>query len=175
MDEKCKQYTIDGREGIDELSFLNAVQPLVIALLKQKKSNKVLHGSCVWYGGSSACFFTSRYRNCNPPPDPVLATTNVEEVYRNAVDRILENRDRCQMCGSGYSFRSVVKLDIHTQVYKPLYIPLPEELAAKKAIINLKNKDDQCFKWCVTRALNPDEKHAERITKELQRQAERLD
>ena len=38
------------------------------------------------------------------------------------------------------------------------YIPLPKFLAAKKAIVNLKNEDDECFKWAITRALNPVEK-----------------
>ena len=38
------------------------------------------------------------------------------------------------------------------------YIPLFKFLAAKKAIINLKNDDDECFKWAITRALNPVEK-----------------
>ena len=55
--------------------------------------------------------------------------------------------------------------------YEPLggsyYIPLPAFLAAKKAIINLKNEDDECFKWVITRALNPVEKHSERIDKIL--------
>ena len=37
-------------------------------------------------------------------------------------------------------------------------IPLPGFLAAKKAIINLKNEDDECFKWAIIRALNPLEK-----------------
>jgi len=63
-------------------------------------------------------------------------------------------------------------------VYKPLrgnsYIPLPKELANKKAIINLKNNDNLCFKWTVTRALNPVDKNAERIDKNLQKQAEEL-
>ena len=63
-------------------------------------------------------------------------------------------------------------------IYKPLkgssYIPLPPVLANKKAIINMKNEDDQCFKWCVARALNPTDKDQERITKELRIQAEKL-
>ena len=62
--------------------------------------------------------------------------------------------------------------------YKPLkgssYIPLPEYLANKKAIINMKNEDEECFKWCVTRALNPVEEHSYRITKELIKQSEEL-
>ena len=42
-------------------------------------------------------------------------------------------------------------------------IPLPGFLSAKKAIINLKNEDDECFKCAITRALNPLEKNSERI------------
>ena len=62
-------------------------------------------------------------------------------------------------------------LDLHTVKYEPLggssYITLPKFLAAKKKIINLKNEDDKCFKWAVTRALNPVENHPERIDSEL--------
>ena len=47
------------------------------------------------------------------------------------------------------------------------YIPLPDFLAGMKAIINLKNEDDECFKWAITRALNPLEKHSERIDRQL--------
>ena len=54
------------------------------------------------------------------------------------------------------------------------YIPLPKYLADKKALINLKNDDDQCFKWAVTRAINPVEKNAERIGKKLRAKADTL-
>ena len=33
----------------------------------------------------------------------------------------------------------------------------------RKPVINLKNEDEQCFKWCVMRALNPGDKNFERI------------
>ena len=59
-----------------------------------------------------------------------------------------------------------LSLDLHIVKYEPLggssYIPLPGFLAAKKAIINLKNEDDECFKWTITRALNPVEIDSER-------------
>ena len=42
------------------------------------------------------------------------------------------------------------------------YIPLPKELANKKAIINMENGDNQCFLWCVLRALNPNGHNSER-------------
>ena len=39
----------------------------------------------------------------------------------------------------------------------------------------MKNNDQQCFKWCITRACNPVEIHSERMTKILEKQAEKLD
>ena len=51
--------------------------------------------------------------------------------------------------------------------YKPLggssYIELPELLAKTKAVINLNNKDNQCFMWAITRASNMTDNHPERI------------
>ena len=56
--------------------------------------------------------------------------------------------------------------------YKPLrgetWILLPKELANKKAIIDMQNKDNKCFLWCVLRALNPRKKNnPQRLDKEL--------
>jgi len=92
---------------------------------------------------------------------------------------MLENMASYQLRGSNWRFKSVGKFDINTIPYKPLkgssYIPLPPFLAAKKAIINMKNDDDECFKWCATRALNAVDYHPERITETLKQQAEELD
>ena len=35
----------------------------------------------------------------------------------------------------------------------------------------MKNDDNECFKWCITRALNPIDKNQGRITKELVEQS----
>src|SRR5688572_11220697 len=108
----------------------------------------------------------------------ILDSTDVSEIYNNAKDKIIESMATFQMRGSNWRLRAVQKLDINTVVYKPLkgssYIPLPKCLASKKGIINMKNEDEECFKWCVTRALNPVEEHLERITKELIKQSEEL-
>ena len=71
-----------------------------------------------------------------------------------------------------------MSLDLHTVKYEPLdgssYIPLPSFLAAKKAIVNLKNDDDDCVKRAITRALNPVEKNSERIDQNLREKSEVL-
>ena len=68
-----------------------------------------------------------------------------------------------------------LSLDVHFTDHLPLrgsaYIELPKELKNKKAVINMKNEDQQCFKWCVTRALNPVNKDPQRITKLLREQS----
>ena len=51
--------------------------------------------------------------------------------------------------------------------YQPLggssYIELPKDVYDTKAIVNVKNQDQECFKWSVLAALHPAEHHAERI------------
>ena len=70
-------------------------------------------------------------------------------------ETVLESLAKFQRHRSNWSF----SLDLHTLKYEPLggssYIPLPTFLAVKKEIINLKNEDDEYFKWAITRALNP--------------------
>lgn len=106
-----------------------------------------------------------------------LEGTDVDDLYNTMVDRVLESLATFQMQGSNWTFRSIISLEIDTVAYEPLrgnyYIPLPKALASKKAIINMKNKDNECFNWCVTRVLNPVERDAERISKILRVQAEK--
>ena len=44
-----------------------------------------------------------------------------------------------------------------------------------KGLINLKNKDIECFKWCHVRLLNPQNKDADRIKKQDKKILETLD
>ena len=44
-----------------------------------------------------------------------------------------------------------------------------------KGLINIKNKDDECFKWCHVRFINPTNSHPERINKQDKEIAKTLD
>ena len=100
-----------------------------------------------------------------------LDGTDEKEIYDMMVERILEKISIFQSGGSGWRLHSIIKLELHTISYNPLrgetWIPLPKELADKKAIINMKNEDNNCFLWCVLRALNPKDNHPERLDKKL--------
>ena len=44
-----------------------------------------------------------------------------------------------------------------------------------KGLINLKNKDTECFKWCHVRFISPQSKECERINKQDKKIPETLD
>ena len=53
-------------------------------------------------------------------------------------------------------------------------IPTPRpapKLAAKKALVNVKNTDQMCFKWAVLSALFPAGKDAQRLSKYVEHEA----
>jgi len=96
----------------------------------------------------------------------VLESTNKNELWSLLVEQVLEDLAKFQMNRSGWTFHAIVALDIHTIEYEPLngssWVPLPKFLASKKALISMKNTDNQCFKWCIARALNPAKKEIEK-------------
>ena len=82
--------------------------------------------------------------------------------------------------GSGWVIDGVNSDYINVANYKPLkglsYIELPTELRnSAKGLVNLKNKDDECFRWCHIRHLNLQNVHPQRIKKDDKQYIEKLD
>ena len=82
--------------------------------------------------------------------------------------------------GSGWTIQSVDGHYINLTKYQPIrgssYIQLPVELRnPAKGLINLKNKDNECFRWCHIRYLNPQGKDPQRIKKSDKEYIEKLD
>ena len=94
-----------------------------------------------------------------------LESTNVEKLIDKCVKKIIEDLEIFQKNGSGWYFKEVVQLEIHTVEFNPTkgssYIPLPDWISNKKAIVNIENKDEKCFLWCILRYLNPRDRNKE--------------
>ena len=178
----AKQYTIDGETfSGDPKTFLLAVKPTLLQFLNEHRNIKLkLILKCVM---SKTDIATGEVEYSNghfvSKVEIILQGTNLDELYQKMTGKMLESLAAYQMQGSNWIFDSIIALEVHTVKYEPLrgssYIKLPDVLAKKKAIINMKNKDDECFKWCVTRALNPVTRDGERLTKILRKQSEKLD
>ena len=97
-----------------------------------------------------------------------LESTGVKEILAAMINKILEQIGDYQRNGSGWYFKEVVRLEIHTVDYKPMrgssYIPLPDFIMKKKAIINIQNRDKKCFLWSVLRYLHPANRDEHRLT-----------
>ncbi len=105
---------------------------------------------------------------------------NFDDEYNAMRERVLRNLAKFQKEGSGWRLHSITKLIVSVVRYEPLAgskytTPLPKRLAGKKAIVNMQNRDNECFKWAITRTLNPKKDIPHRVTRELRQQAEKYD
>ena len=108
----------------------------------------------------------------------LVGTNDTEETQGIMREKMLKSFSEYQRRGSGWRLRRVTQLEIHIGEFRPLrgkkHVPLPKSIANKKAIINMKNDDNECFKWAVTRALNPTNTHPKRISSKLKEQSKEL-
>ena len=169
------QYVIEARAGYDAQSFMRDVRRVVINLLRKNRRIKVkliLRCNMEKISLSTGDVITEQ-APFHSKAEINLEGTDADDLYDAMTDRVLESMATFQMRDSNWTFKYIISLEIHTVAYEPLkgnsYIPLPNKLAQKKAIINMKNEDDTCFTWSVLRALNPVESNAERIDKDLKK------
>ena len=109
----------------------------------------------------------------------IFTGTDLQEAYQQMSREIVNEFDTYQGQKSGLVLEVVEQLNVTLSKLEPLggssYIPLPPAIKNKKALINLKNKDNMCFKYAVARFLHPVSKDAERVTKELREQTNNFD
>ena len=172
-----RRWTISGEGHITPEDFLNSVRDGVKEAVDgvdgPKKAYAVLKCVLVKHNLKTGDRIFSDF---NGHSKTHTVTAELGETYEEMKDKMLESLVKYQKEGSGWQLYSIKGLDISVVKFNPLdgsgYNKLPPLIAKKKAVINMRNDDDQCFKWAVTRALNPVGKNPDRITKELRKQAE---
>ena len=175
-----REYIIDGRTGYGPQRFFESVRDLLIKILQENKNTKTkmifickMQRTDLKTGEIieiDADFHSEIEKN--------LAETDENKLLDKMIARIAEVFANFHQSGSNWVFQRVNQLEFHFANWKPIsgstFIPLPVKIKNKKALINPKYEDNQCFKWCVARALNPVDKNPNRITKELIEQAKSL-
>ena len=174
-----REYIIDGRAGYGPQRCFEAVRNLLIKILQDKNTKTKMILICKMQRTDlktgeiieiDADFHSEIEINLEKDENKLLD---------KMIARIGEVLANFQQSGSNWVFQRVNQLEIHMADWKPIrgssFIPLPAKIKNKVAVINMQNEDNQCFKWCVARALNPVEKNPNRITQELRDQSKRLD
>ena len=110
-----------------------------------------------------SAFFSSK-------PQTIINNLEIAESLQSSKQQILNFVAVWVSEGSGWTIQSVDNHYLNIVKYKPMngssYIQLPQELRnSAKGLINMQNKDNECFRWCHIRYLNPQIKDPQRIKK----------
>ena len=85
--------------------------------------------------------------------EAVYIGNDIELLADRHVTKLVSEFEECVMKGSGWYFIRVSGLEVRVNKHRPLhgggYIPLPNKLKHKKSIINILNRDEFCFKYCI--------------------------
>ena len=174
LDDFAVKYIIEGEPGITPIQFFNRIYKtledfftnhrnikfgmVLVCLMAQQILGK--KGEVVGLKEDKAYFNSGTRSN--------LVSTDVNKLIHKCVNKIIEELESYQKNGSGWYFKEIIQLEIHTVVFNPMkgssYIPLPDWITNKKAIVNIENKDEKCFLWCILRYLHPREDNDSRLT-----------
>ena len=184
-----KSYDIELQDNLNPLKHFTKTKALIKShledLLKDMKGFKFIETLEVTFEKDNidsktgkrvsiykTAFFNGKAKTITKPNDikPELSMSRQE--IMNAIDKWVSE-------GSGWVINSINNHYINVTLYKPLhgsnYTELPIELQnSAKGLINMKNKNGECFKWCHIRHLNPQKKDPQRIKKEDKRLIEGL-
>ena len=167
------KYTIEGEFGLTPIEFFHKHYNTFKKFLKEHKNilfsfvlvclmekQEISRSQGVTGLLEAKAYFNSETR-LN------IKTSDEGALIKKCVKEIIKKFEAFQKNGSGWYFKEVLKLEIHTADFYPTqgssYLPLPEWIKNKRAIINIKNKDDKCFIWSVLRYLYPKKRDPERI------------
>src|SRR5436190_24289991 len=76
----------------------------------------------------------------------IYKTTEITPLLTQAIDKIKTEKSECELKGSGWCYRRVLRVELRVAKYSPLlggsYIQLPDKIMNKKATINVLNVDE---------------------------------
>ena len=153
----AEKYVIDGKPGLTPLQYFAEkaarikeflrnhrnikVRMILICEMERQIIEKTKWESKISFDNDKAYFQSETHIN--------LEKTDVKVILSQMLREILIRLAVYQKKGSGWYFKEVISFDIHIVDYTPIkgssYIPLPNFIMRKKAIINMENKDDKYF------------------------------
>ena len=186
----AKSYEIELQDNLNPLNHFTKTRPLTEShledLLKTMKGFKFIETLEVTLEKDTIDSKTGKrvsiYKTAffNGKAKTITKVDHIEPELNMSRQEILNVIDKWVSEGSGWVIDRIDSHYLNVTLYKPLsgssYIKLPAKLGnSRKGLINLKNEDSECFRWCHIRHLNPQEKNPQRIKKEDKIMIEKLD
>ena len=125
-------------------SIMN-LKPTIEVELERKRALKIIVALHVTFHQATDPTFLSE-----PPPVfksmpvEILEGTDIDEGLNIITNQLMKKIDDFEERGSGWVLHELSRLDLNTYIYDPLrastYIPLPKDLKAKHAVVNIQNQ-----------------------------------
>ena len=177
----AKSYEIELQDNLNPLNHFKKTRPQTESnledLLKTMKGFKFIETLEVTFEKDTIDSKTGKrvsiYKTAffNGKAKIVTKVDDIEPELNMSRKEILNTIGKWVSEGLGWVIDRIDSHYLNITLYKPLngssYIELPTDLRnTKKGLINIKNEDNECFRWCHIRHLNPQEKNPQRIKKE---------
>ena len=170
-----RRYRIDGIEGkghiLDVETFFARTRKFLIDLLNKETMNRAVRSQATtWIRfvrddvEQVSLAFNSRMMT-------VYSLNDKNEIVTAMIEHMAQQIENPAQRNSKFVFDRVLHMDVDFHRLNltrgSSYVPLPDWLMKKKAIINPKNSDMECFKWAVIAAMKWEEigNNPERVSK----------
>ena len=184
LKNSTKSFSVDIIDNKDPLNQLTKTQKVIEHYLNKElgelKGFKYIETLKVTFEKQLEDEIITKTAYFNSKTKTLINENEINEVLQTSRQELIKAIGQWISEGSGWTIQSVDGHYINLTKYIPLkgssYIELPTELKnPAKGLINLKNKVDECFRWCHIRYLNPQEKDPQRIKKSDKEFIEKLD
>ena len=189
MNGSYKSFRVAGQNKADIDSYIALVTPEIRKLITEQvkvfnSAKMQMHMWVMWkkreeiafrvdddIDGKNATYEVKVEKPFNSRMTEVFQGSDIEKLLKDMFAYIKTQVEHPALPKSGFTIDYIMHLDIdfHRLVLTrgSSYIDLPEWIEQKKAVINPKNTDEECFKWAVIASLHHEEigKNPQRITK----------
>ena len=188
LNKALKGYTksfeisiINNKDPLTQLqNTRKAVEYHIMKILTSMKGLKFIETLMVTFKKivNSEIVYKTAYFNSKP--QTIINNVEIPEALQLSKEQILNIIAQWISEGSGWTIESVDNHHLNIVQYQPMkgssYIKLPQELRnSSKGLIDMKNEDNECFRWCHIRHLNPVDKDPQRIKKSDKQYIQDLD
>ena len=178
-----KSYEIDLRNDKDPLIQMQntrkGVERQLSILLNEMKGLKYVETLKVTFEKISSDVIIEKSAYFNSASQTIINQVGISESLKISSENIINKIAQWISEGSGWTVKEINDHYLNITKYEPMkgssYMKLPKELQnSAKGLINMKNKDNECFRWCHIRHINPQEKYPQRIKKVDKQYIEKL-
>ena len=154
------KYRINGIEGMDLPTFFSKIRSSIMNVLKKEMSQRSIRSqTTTWIRFMKGIEYVNLAFSSRMTL--VYMLNDIESIVQSMINHMAQQVENPALRDSKFVLDSIMHTDINIHRLNLMrgssYIPLPDWLVKKKAILNPKNLDMKCFKWSLIAALKWEE------------------